>query len=80
MWEGRETSPYMRTPGWRNWGFLFVFVSYLKTDIFGDVCFLHVSGGFEKKKSVFQVQYTAQLRCNRNVAWHFKITCTFLSK
>lgn len=50
MWEGRETSPYMRTPGWRNWGFLFVFVSYLKTDIFGDVCFLHVSGGFEKKK------------------------------
>lgn len=53
MWEGRETSPYMRTPGWRNWGFLFVFVSYLKTDIFGDVCFLHVSGGFEKKKKEY---------------------------
>lgn len=40
-------------------------------------CFWRI---WKKKKSVFQVQYTAQLRCNRNVAWHFKITRTFWSK
>lgn len=48
VWDGGETSPYVRTPEWKNWGLLFAFMSYLKTDIFNHVCFLHVSGGSEK--------------------------------